>query len=238
MADYKVRGENEQDRNIYSDIKPLVATDQNNEIEEYYHEPSSPLNKEQPPGEVPKTRNRIIFGPWTMVYTVVNCTMIACIIVYSLCVPKYRHQDQRWKGHSSTNHPPRKCGLDFPQEYPKLDIDHSTQDCRDAWHSLTAIPCQKQIWIRNWDYGLSGCDLIRFLPLICREDCTDALNEARNVVSNSCSAHDKFNIQDYEGRFNTTLLEPNPAAVMDVLVARQTHDCRKSPIGDAERDIA
>ena len=128
-------------------------------------------------------------------------------------------------------------GLDFPQEYPSLDIDRSTWDCRRAWHSLTSVPCHERIWARDWDYGhdnVSVSDLSHCLPLICESDCTDALNKAKGLISNSCSAYDKFNLSGYDGRFNTTLLEPNPVAVMDVLVARQTHDCRKSLIGDAE----
>ncbi|KAM0799819.1 hypothetical protein BDR22DRAFT_890097 [Usnea florida] len=128
-------------------------------------------------------------------------------------------------------------GLDFPREYPSLDIDRSTSDCRRAWHSLTSVPCHERIWTRDWDYGqdnVSVSDLSHYLPSICEPDCTDALNEAQILISNSCDAYDKFNLDGYEGRFNTTLLEPNPVDVMDVLVARQTHDCRKSPIGDAD----
>lgn len=128
-------------------------------------------------------------------------------------------------------------GLDFPQEYPSLDIDRSTWDCRMAWHSLTSVPCREEIWTRDWDYGhdnVSRSNLSHYLPLICESDCTDALNEANMLISSSCSACDKFNLSGYDGRFNTTLLEPNPVAVMDVLVARQTHDCRKSPIGDGD----
>ena len=71
--------------------------------------------------------------------------------------------------------------------------------------------------------------------MVCREDCTDALNEAKGKISSSCDAHDRLELYGYHGRLNTTLLEPNPEAVIDVLVARQTHDCQTSPIDDAER---
>ena len=152
------------------------------------------------------SRNLVMFRPRTILSTIIMCAVTI-------------------------------LGLHFPQEYPSLDIDRSTRDCRRKWHSLTSVPCHERIWTRDWDYGhdnVSGSDLSHYLPLICEADCTDALNEANTLISNSCSAYDKFNLDDYEGRFNTTLLEPNPVAVMDVLVARQTHDCRKNPIGDAD----
>lgn len=185
---------------------------------------------------LPRSKKRI-----TVVSTLTICAVIACIAVSTLFVSKYRHQDPRRKVHSlfgPDNTPHTTFRLNFPREYPKLDTERSTQACRDAWNSLTAVPCHERIWSRSWDFGHFDpleFELDGFLPLICREDCTDALNEARSLISSSCNAHDKFELGGYRGRFNNTLLEPNPVAVMDVLVARQTHDCRTSPIGDAER---
>lgn len=185
---------------------------------------------------LPKNRKRI-----TIVSTVAICVVIFCIVVSTLFVSKYRHQDQRHSWHSSIgpeDTPYPKFGLNFPREYPKLDTERSTQGCRNAWNSLTAVPCHERIWSRSWDFGHFDpheFELDRFLPLICREDCTDALNEAKSIISKSCNADDRFELGGYKGRFNTTLLEPNPVAVMDILVARQTHDCLISPNGDAER---
>ena len=194
---------------------------------------SSPTSNE---GLLPKGRKWI-----TVVSTLVICAVMACIAVSTLFVSKYRHQDQRRKAHSSIvpdNTPHVKVELNFPREYPKLDTERSTEACRNAWNSLTAVPCHEQIWSRSWDFGHYNpleFELDRFLPLICKAECTDALSEAKSMISSSCSAHDKFEYQGYKGRFNTTVLEPNPVAVIDMLVARQIHDCQTSPTGDAER---
>lgn len=199
------------------------------ESKESYRKSSVLLNEEQLLRLVPKGRRRIIFGPWTIVSTVFICTVIAYIIASSLFISKHGHHSFILASES---------GLNFPTEYPKLDTDRSTQACRDAWNSLTSIPCHEQIWSRSWDYGhydSFGSDLNRLLRLICKEDCTDALIEAKSIISGSCSEHDHFQLHGYNGRFNTTLLKPNPVAVLELLVARQTHDCRTSPIADDER---
>ncbi|KAF6229491.1 hypothetical protein HO173_011531 [Letharia columbiana] len=244
MADYEVMGKNKQGRKIYSDINPSFPIHDSRESEGDYCESPDLLSKQRLIGPIPKGRKHTIFAPWTFVSIVIICAVTA----YALFVLNLRHQDQRWRMQSSAGTDtsifnfgpsPPKSGLNFPQEYPKLDIDHSTLDCRNAWHRLVSVPCHEQIWTRSWDYGnydFREPDLNRFLPLICKEDCTAALNEAQNRISNSCSAQDHFKLRDYVGRFDTTLLEPNPVAVMDMLVARQTHDCRTSPIGDAERE--
>ena len=68
-----------------------------------------------------------------------------------------------------------------------------------------------------------------------KEDCTVALREAKSMLSTSCNADDTFDLNGYRKRFNTTRLEPNSVAVIDMLMARHNYDFRTSPIGDAER---
>lgn len=217
----------------FSDADPSITMDVSTKSEGGSR--SSP-NSTSNDRVLPKGRKWI-----TIVSTLVICAVMACIAVSTLFVSKYRHQDQRRKAHSSigpANTQHSSFGLNFAREYPKLDTERSTQACRNAWNSLTAVPCHEKIWNRSWDFGHYDpleFELDRFLPLICREECTDALSEAKSMISNSCSAHDHFEIHRYKGRFNTTLLEPNPVAVIDVLLARQTHDCQTSPVGDAER---
>ena len=206
MASVEVKGKKELGQPRSNNIN-TPARMYNDTMSEDHRQPSvfpHKLREAKVSEDLTRSRNSNFFRPWTIVSTIVMCAVTV-------------------------------LGLDFPQEYPSLDIDQSTWDCRKAWQSLTCIPCHERIWTRDWDYGhdnVSGYDLSYYLPLICESDCTDGLNEAKILISKSCSAYDKFNLYGYEGRFNTTLLEPNPVAVMDVLVARQTHDCHRSPIGD------
>ncbi|KAI9730424.1 MAG: hypothetical protein M1834_005934 [Cirrosporium novae-zelandiae] len=128
--------------------------------------------------------------------------------------------------------------LNFPEQYPPLDPNHSSKECRDAWATLDSITCHEQIWARNWDNGgiqLLGPSLSRFLPMICKHYCTNELRQAQELLHQFCGQDDKFLLDNYKGRFNTTMLEPNPAAVLDTLNARQIQSCRTSPIDDAER---
>lgn len=125
--------------------------------------------------------------------------------------------------------------LNFPEQYPPLTADAS-EECRAAWKKLKDVPCHSQIWARNWDAGKMrplGPDLSRYLPLICRADCTTELQRAADEVGQLCRSAG-WDVAGYKGRFNTTSLEESPAEVLRVLRHRQTHDCQKSPRGDAE----
>ena len=240
MVDSGVRGKNKEDQKIYNDFDQSVAIDDCTESEEHHRRSPGLSSKDRLHGLVCNDRKRIVIRTWTIVPI---CAVIACIIASAFLVTNHRHQKQLWRLYSLIepdvyNFNTPKFGLNFPHEYPTLDTDRSTQACRNAWHSLTAVPCHERIWSRKWDYGhydVLESDLNHFLPLICTEDCTEALIEAKSMLSNSCSPQNVFKFHGYEGRFNTTLLQPNPVAMMDVLVTRQTHDCHTSPIGDAER---
>ncbi len=240
MVDYEVRGKDKQSQIVSNDIDPSVIIDGPKDSEKHHLKSSDLLSKERLHGLGSTGRKRLIFRPWTIVATVAIFVVISIITASTLLVSKHWHQYQRSKLDSSIgpNEYKSKFGLNFPREYPKLDPDRSTKACRKSWHSLSAIPCHEEIWSRRWDYGRYDnreSELNRFLTLICKEKCTVALREAKSMISNSCDADDIFNSNSYQGRFNVTILEPSPVAVMDLLVARQTHDCRTSPIGDAER---
>lgn len=129
----------------------------------------------------------------------------------------------------------RDFALNFPEQYPPLASDTS-EECRAAWGKLENVPCHSGVWTRNWDAGKMqplGPGLSRYLPLICREPCVTALERAKDEVGQHCWMAN-WNLEGYNGRFNTTALEESPAAVTRTLRERLSHNCRESPNGDAE----
>jgi hypothetical protein len=127
--------------------------------------------------------------------------------------------------------------LDLVEIYPKLDENRSTPECRAAWHNLTAVPCNELIWAPNWDEGVGhteGPPPDKAVVLICTAACTDALLEAQKLVGPACAGQKAFITEDYTGKIHKMILEDDPAQIIDVLVERVQHMCRKSPIGDAE----
>ncbi|KAL9108684.1 MAG: hypothetical protein Q9227_006630 [Pyrenula ochraceoflavens] len=134
--------------------------------------------------------------------------------------------------------PAKDYALNFPEQYPPLRND-ATEDCKTAWAALDSVSCHSQIWSRSWDNSRLnplGPDLSRYLPQVCTEECTEILRQARTDIGGKCWSS-QWDMRGYNGRFNTTLLEPTPAEAIDTLAKRQDHNCRTSPNGDAERNF-
>ncbi|KAI1338862.1 hypothetical protein F5Y15DRAFT_100249 [Xylariaceae sp. FL0016] len=143
------------------------------------------------------------------------------------------------------NQPPRATGtrqsaraknfmLDFPALYPPLRANGNavhTKTCMKAWESLSSVPCHEKIFHRGWDNGtwmpLLSISPLRYLPLLCRATCYDALQEAADLISKTCPPSIEFYTAGYKGMFNLTLLEQGPADAVNVLRRRNEHSCRQ-----------
>ncbi|KUJ17855.1 uncharacterized protein LY89DRAFT_683848 [Mollisia scopiformis] len=196
----------------------------------------SPLPKDEDL-KVPKSRRTIIYKIVISLVTVILCFLIIFTVLST--TRERRNEQQKQKPTTSPRPPPsRDFALNFPEQYPALDSKTSSAECQEAWQALTEIPCHDAIWTLNWDSGvpqLLGPSLDRFVPLICDARCASALEAAKGNIQSACSKEDTFAVEGYKGRFNLELLESGPLDVLDVLVERQIHTCRKSPAGDAER---
>jgi hypothetical protein len=86
--------------------------------------------------------------------------------------------------------PNRNYALNFPEVYPKLDVNRSTTECRAAWKTLTNIPCHEGIWTRSWDGGVPesrGPSIDRLVPLICQNImCPIRLTLAQTLLHSAC----------------------------------------------------
>ncbi|KAL9617758.1 MAG: hypothetical protein Q9160_007471 [Pyrenula sp. 1 TL-2023] len=130
---------------------------------------------------------------------------------------------------------PREYALNFPEQYPPLAAD-TNEECKAVWGKLTSVPCHSRVWSRNWDAGKLqplGPSLARFLPLICKETCATELRNIAEEVGHHCWTA-RWDLEGYNGRFTTKLLEESPADATRVLRNRFTHNCHESPSGDAE----
>lgn len=135
-----------------------------------------------------------------------------------------------------TGPPNRNYSLNFPEVYPKLDVNRSSMKCRAAWATLTNIPCHEGIWLRGWDAGIPNSrspSVDSLVPLICQDTCSINLMFAERLLRSACVGENVFALEGYSGRFNTTLLEPNPPEVVSILLKRRTRTCRTSASGDA-----
>ena len=204
----------------------LEAEDHNSEADE-----EQPLiqNDNKAPPSSSRTRSWIFAIAFTFILT------LAVILLWG------RHSAGQDEGNAGPfqlrpSPPPAKdYSLNFTEQYPPLKSDASDA-CKTAWAKRDAVPCHSHIWSRNWDRARLnplGPDLSRYLPQICTEDCTRVLDEMRTDVGGNCWSAE-WDIRGYNGRFNTTLLEPNPAKVVETLRRRQEHNCFKSPSDDAE----
>lgn len=125
---------------------------------------------------------------------------------------------------------PVNFALNFPQQYPALNAPENSE-CQRAWGTLTSIPCHEKIWNRGWDNGthLSFMEPkpTRYVPQLCQPRCMAALKDAQMLISRSCGEDVTFNLDNYDGMFNTTLLERGPVAALLLLKNRNQHTCRK-----------
>lgn len=132
--------------------------------------------------------------------------------------------------------PSQNYSLNFPEIFPKLDVRRSTPKCRDAWQTLMNVPCHEGILLRDWDYGPNpeSASMDTMIPLLCGDrTCSRYLDMARNKMNWSCAGENVFDLEDYKGKLNTSLLEANVKDAVGVLVRRHERNCRISPQGDA-----
>ncbi|KAF2502496.1 hypothetical protein BU16DRAFT_521213, partial [Lophium mytilinum] len=125
--------------------------------------------------------------------------------------------------------------LDFPSLYPPIVSENA--ECQSAWAALSSVPCHEKIFNRGWDAGkhlsFFEPDPMRYVPQLCEPKCKSALESAVESVIAACSGA-SFNIEGYQGMFNTTFLEAGPVEAIELLRRRNTHTCRQSKIGDSE----
>ncbi|KAF2817417.1 uncharacterized protein BDZ99DRAFT_457153 [Mytilinidion resinicola] len=181
-------------------------------------------------------------------WTVLRIALVAsCVVVLfaGFFLLFLRKVHVRHNEHISTNRPKPKPKsspkavnwvLDFPSLYPPI-VSESTQ-CQSAWAALSSVPCHEKIFNRGWDAGkhlsFFEPDPMRYVPQLCEPKCKSALESAFESVTAACSDGASFDIEGYEGMFNTTFLEAGPVEAVGVLLHRNTHTCRNSEVGDSE----
>lgn len=131
---------------------------------------------------------------------------------------------------------PTSFQLNFPALYP--DVKHrKNSQCRTAWAELASIPCHEKLFDRGSDNGrfrLFGFDTMYFVPQICEYRCPRSLELALDQLKAECSPEDAFDMTNYDGMFNTDLLEAGPLAVVETLVRRLSWMCRPNETGDSD----
>ena len=130
--------------------------------------------------------------------------------------------------------------LNFPAAYPPLNASVSPA-CRQEWEYMTFLPCHEKIWHRGWDAGkhesLFEPDISLYAGAICESTlnggplCVQRLRDSYQLLRSKCSDEDRFDQSGYVGPFSADPgLEDGPVAVMEKILGRVEHLCRRSPV--------
>lgn len=165
-------------------------------------------------------------------------TTLGCFIIIWLVLEYILSLDEspsKFKPEKPTGPPTTDWALNFVEDCPDIDPKRASVECLEAWYGLTAVSCHTALWATDSEFSLARLKnhlIDEFFELTCAANCTEALLAAHNSISSACAGQGVFVFDDYEGPFNTTLLEKGPAAAVDELKKRQTHICQRTPIGN------
>jgi hypothetical protein len=170
-------------------------------------------------------------------------TTLGCFIIIGLVLGYFLSLDvspSKSKPEKPTAPPTTDWALNFVEDYPDVDPKRASVECLEAWYGLTAVSCHTALWATDSEFSLARLNrqlIDEFFELTCSGNCTEALLAAHKSISSACAGQDDFMFYDYEGPFNTTLLEKGPASAVDGLKERQSHICQKAPLGNDAQDF-
>lgn len=173
-------------------------------------------------------------------FRVLRITVGCVILLFMLAVLRAtaRHKSTQQEitpqpSHQQSNHTTgQEIGyeLSLQELYPEISAKPGSE-CHAAWTALQSLPCHDAILNHKLDIGsirkpASGANY--FIPKICDSRCNPSLSTAYEAVQASCTASDTFNLDDYDGLFDPTLLEDGPVAALKGLMRRNDHFCHQS----------
>jgi hypothetical protein len=190
-----------------------------------------PINDEK--SQPPTSKRTCLSTVIVSTITTLGCFIIIVFVLeYFLSLEESRSKS---KPEKPTGPPTTNWALNFVEDYPDVDPTRTSVECLEAWYGLTAVSCHTALWATESEVSLArlNCQVIdEFFELTCAANCTEALFAAHTFISSACAGQDVFMFDDYEGPFNTTLLEKGPAAAANGLKKRQSHICQKTPMGN------